>query len=317
MRRYALLLAAALTALAAGAFAQEPQLSLSDRRMERGGVVSGMILFSQPEAAPVSVILRDPEGRKVQAVAAFPWNGGLRRWCFLMGLASSLTEGTYTVELAAEEHRPETPPAVPLVVAPRTFAHQRIALNGHLTELLVEPDPRKQEESRRLWELLTAADLGVRLQTGPFVLPVEGARRTSRYGDRRDYRYTDGGSSSSLHNGEDMAAPSGTPVVACGTGIVRLVEERLITGNTVVLEHLPGVYSLYYHLQKAEVSAGQRVERGQRIGTVGETGLATGPHLHWELRVGGAAVDPRLFLEKPLLDKREWIDHIRRVHNLR
>ena len=81
-----------------------------------------------------------------------------------------------------------------------------------------------------------------------------------------------------------------------------MASERIITGFTVVIEHLPGLYSLYYHLDSLSVREGQRVSQGDRIGTVGSTGLATGPHLHWEVRSAGVAVDPDLLVKRSLID---------------
>ena len=81
-----------------------------------------------------------------------------------------------------------------------------------------------------------------------------------------------------------------------------MAEDRIITGLSVVLEHLPGVFSLYYHLDSMDVSEGDLVSTGTTLGTVGSTGLSTGPHLHWELRVSGVAVDPNRHLERPLID---------------
>jgi murein DD-endopeptidase MepM/ murein hydrolase activator NlpD len=97
--------------------------------------------------------------------------------------------------------------------------------------------------------------------------------------------------------------PTGTEVRACGPGKVVLAGFRIVTGNSVVLEHLPGVYSLYYHLDKIEVSEGSMVDAGTVLGLSGATGLATGPHLHWEIRVSGENTDPDAFLGRPILDK--------------
>jgi murein DD-endopeptidase MepM/ murein hydrolase activator NlpD len=80
-----------------------------------------------------------------------------------------------------------------------------------------------------------------------------------------------------------------------------MARDRIVTGNTVVIEHLPGVFSLYYHLDSIGVDEGDVVEQGERIGTVGMTGLATGPHLHWEIRVGGVPVAPEEASRVPLL----------------
>ncbi len=81
-----------------------------------------------------------------------------------------------------------------------------------------------------------------------------------------------------------------------------MATNRIVTGGTVVIEHLPAVYSLYYHLDTVDVAVNDIVEQGERIGTVGSTGLSTGPHLHWELRVSGVAVDPEQVIRAPHLD---------------
>jgi murein DD-endopeptidase MepM/ murein hydrolase activator NlpD len=136
-----------------------------------------------------------------------------------------------------------------------------------------------------------------------FVVPVDTYRITSRFGDRRTYRYSDGTSAPAMHTGIDLAAPTGTPVAASGAGRVVLSADRMLTGGTVVIEHLPGIYSLYYHLDSLDCVEGEEITRGQLIGTVGMTGLATGPHLHWEFRVSGVPVDPFFLVEEALLDK--------------
>jgi len=97
--------------------------------------------------------------------------------------------------------------------------------------------------------------------------------------------------------------PTGTPVAAAGAGKVVFAGDRIVTGLTVVLEHLPGVYSLYYHLNDIAVAEGDVVEQGTTVGGVGSTGLATGPHLHWEVRVSGVPVKPEPLVSLPVLDK--------------
>ena len=84
-----------------------------------------------------------------------------------------------------------------------------------------------------------------------------------------------------------------------------MAENRISTGWSVVIEHLPGVYSLYYHMDSLTVEKGDMVKRGTLIGYSGATGLATGPHLHWEVRVNGNAVNPDFFVsdEFPFFEK--------------
>jgi murein DD-endopeptidase MepM/ murein hydrolase activator NlpD len=119
-------------------------------------------------------------------------------------------------------------------------------------------------------------------------LPVEGLH-TSPFGTRRVY-----GSSGGLtyHAGEDFGVAAGTPVLAPAAGVVALAEPLFVRGNAVIVDHGHGVVTGYWHMQKLNVKAGDRVAAGDQLGEVGTTGLSTGPHLHWELRVHGVAVDP-------------------------
>jgi len=82
-----------------------------------------------------------------------------------------------------------------------------------------------------------------------------------------------------------------------------MAADRIVTGKTVVVEHVPGLFSLYMHLSSISVAEGQVVERGASLGLSGSTGLSTGPHLHWEVRAAGQAVDPEYWLSRPPLDK--------------
>lgn len=120
------------------------------------------------------------------------------------------------------------------------------------------------------------------------VEPVTGAE-TSSYGYRRD-PFT---RRRKLHKGVDYRAPRGTPVFAAGPGKVRVARRKSGYGRVIMLDHGAGVETRYAHLQSIEVDAGQRVSAGTRIGTVGSTGRATGPHLHFELRIDGDAHDPQ------------------------
>ena len=94
------------------------------------------------------------------------------------------------------------------------------------------------------------------------------------------------------HNGVDYGAPAGTPVRSVADGVVETAGRQNGYGNVIQLQHGAGKTTIYAHLTKIDVRQGQRVEQGQRIGTVGATGWATGPHLHFEFRVGGRFQDP-------------------------
>jgi murein DD-endopeptidase MepM/ murein hydrolase activator NlpD len=192
--------------------------------------------------------------------------------------------------------------AMTLRIAGREFLTEEIALDQRNTDIRTQPDPQKTLESEQLAAIIRSTGTDI-YAAGPFVPPVESTRRTSFYGDRRVYRYAGGSSDTAIHAGVDYGVPRGTEVRACAAGKVALARSRISTGNSVVLEHLPGVYSLYYHLDTIQVSQGGMVNPGDLLGTSGSTGLATGPHLHWEIRVSGENADPDAFLARALLDK--------------
>lgn len=121
-----------------------------------------------------------------------------------------------------------------------------------------------------------------------FRLPIEG-RSTSGFGFPR--RYAPGGPVS-YHQGSDIGAPTGTPILASNAGLVRVAGFFPIKGGLTIIDHGAGVSSLYFHQSAILVEAGERVAAGQVIGEVGSTGLSTGPHLHWEMRVAAVPSNP-------------------------
>jgi murein DD-endopeptidase MepM/ murein hydrolase activator NlpD len=121
---------------------------------------------------------------------------------------------------------------------------------------------------------------------------------TSPFGTRRSYN---GGPFASYHAGQDFGAPVGVTVTAPADGVVALAQPLQVRGNAILLDHGRGIFTGYWHLNELRVAVGQKVAAGDLIGLVGNTGLSTGAHLHWELRINGIAVDPTQFWEEPLL----------------
>lgn len=101
------------------------------------------------------------------------------------------------------------------------------------------------------------------------------------------------------HNGEDIGAPLGTDVAATNDGVVRITVDHFFSGKGVIVDHGLGFYSMYFHLSEILVKDGDLVKAGQIIGKVGSTGRATGPHLHWGVKLNGARVNPYALLDLP------------------
>ena len=213
----------------------------------------------------------------------------------------------FDMELAAgrqpwrvEVREPGRPPRSLSGVVPvgrREFPVQRLTLPAPMVDLDSATERRAVAETetlRRLYRTVTPE----RLWRGSFVRPIAGDEAGTGFGSRRIIN----GQPRSPHGGTDYAAARGTPVIAVNGGRVALVDDYFFPGRLVVVDHGLGLYTLYFHLDETRVEAGQRVTRGQLLGTVGSTGRATGPHLHFGVQVGPARVDPERLLALPLSD---------------
>lgn len=181
-----------------------------------------------------------------------------------------------------------------VLVVPGQYETQLLEMSQETIGLL---DPQfTQPEIEKLYALWSVADspLG---WTEPFSRPI-GLEypTTSPYGTRRSYN----GGPFSYHAGQDFGAPAGVPVLAPADGVVVLAEALNVRGNAVVIDHGAGVFTGYWHLSEIFATPGQQVAVGDTLGLVGTTGLSTGNHLHWELRIYGVSVDPMQFLEERL-----------------
>ena len=138
---------------------------------------------------------------------------------------------------------------------------------------------RRSQERPRIWR-------------GPFRVP-RASRITSPFGTARVYN----GELQGRHLGTDFAGAIGAPVRAAGRGVVAMVADFYLAGRAIYIDHGAGVVTAYFHLSRADVSEGDTVVAGQRIGAVGQSGRVTGPHLHWVARYGAISVDPMSLLQ--------------------
>ncbi|MEK6705953.1 MAG: M23 family metallopeptidase [Bdellovibrionota bacterium] len=123
--------------------------------------------------------------------------------------------------------------------------------------------------------------------SGPFVLPIK-SEITSPFGKKRVFN----GQLNSFHGGLDLKAPEGTPIYAPAGGKVVLAKDLFFSGNTVLIDHGYGVFTVYAHMSRIKVKKGRFVERGTLLGLSGKTGRVSGPHLHWQAVIHKEKVDP-------------------------
>jgi len=155
------------------------------------------------------------------------------------------------------------------------------------------PRIAREKEIVKKAKLKIGKDLHAYFLTG-FVRPVKGGRITGVYGSLRILN----GIKKSPHFGLDIAKAAGSTVRAAAAGIVRLVGKTFYyNGNFVLIDHGQGLSSYYLHMSKTTVKSGDFVKRGEKIGEIGSTGRATGPHLHWEVRWNNVRIDPALVLK--------------------
>ncbi|MFN2283310.1 MAG: peptidoglycan DD-metalloendopeptidase family protein [Anaerolineae bacterium] len=199
-----------------------------------------------------------------------------------VGVPPLLDPGAYDVTLHVQTEDRAVDVALPLVVSSGRYDYERLDLPADRQVLL---DPALSEHERVKIASLRGVRSAERLWEFPFQYPVQGAV-TSYYGSRRSYGYGFG----SYHAGTDFRVEIGDPVHAPASGVVILAEPLVVRGRAILIDHGWGIVTGYWHLSRIDVTVGQSVTQGEIIGAVGNTGLSTGPHLHWELWVNGTSV---------------------------
>jgi murein DD-endopeptidase MepM/ murein hydrolase activator NlpD len=264
-----------IVALAALLWAPAPiQIAARSRSVQPGELVE--LSITGPEATDrirVRAFDRD--------VAVYP--DGDHRWRALVGIDLGVKPGTYPVTVTAGAAARTTHQ---LVVKPRVFRTRRLTVN----EAFVTPPPSEQGRIDREAALLAGvwnAPAAERLWDAPFVRPVP-QDANSAFGTRSIFN----GKPRNAHGGADFLSPAGTPIRAPNAGRIAVARDLYFSGNTVIIDHGLGLFSMLAHLSAIDVHEGDQVAAGQIVGRVGATGRVTGPHLHWAVRAGGARVDP-------------------------
>jgi murein DD-endopeptidase MepM/ murein hydrolase activator NlpD len=252
------------------------EITARSRAMQPGELVVLTIALPQ-HAAPVKMVNVRAFDRDASAFA-----DGDRQWRALVGIDLGVKPGTYPVTVGAGGLTAQ----YDLVVAPHRFPTRRLTVD----EAFVTPPPSEEERIARDAQLLADTwkhPAAERFWGDHFARPVPGVAN-SAFGSRSIFN----GKARTPHGGADFMSPTGTPIHAPNAGRIVVARNLYYSGNTVVIDHGLGLFSMLAHMSAVDVREGDSVTADQIVGKVGATGRVTGAHLHWAVRAAGARIDP-------------------------
>lgn len=206
----------------------------------------------------------------------------------IVGIPLDARPGSHEITLKAADG---SSTALSFSITDKQYVEQRLTITN---ERQVNPNNedmvRINRESAEMNEAFASWDESL-VPVMQMRAPTEGPRSSS-FGLRRFFN----DQPRAPHSGMDIAAPEGTPIYAPAPGVIRATGNYFFNGNTIILDHGHGLITLYCHMNTIDVTPGTRVEAGEQIGRVGQTGRVTGPHLHWSINLNNVRVDPALFI---------------------
>jgi len=268
---------------AAAAPSQRGPLTLAVSQGSSPVFPGDVVLVTVSPSDPVPSVEGTALGRTVRFWASETSND----WHGLVGVGLDTAAGRHEVTVrAAGPAGEKTAQTLVLRVTAKQFETRRLTVEPQFVDPPDAEGPRIAREQERLSK--TFLQVTERLWRGAFAAPVPG-RATSSFGRLTVLN----GQPRGRHQGADFSAATGTPIQAPNAGRVALAADLYFSGNTVVLDHGGGLFSLFAHLSRIAVEEGAVSARGDRLGEVGATGRVTGPHLHWAVRLGELSVDPQ------------------------
>jgi murein DD-endopeptidase MepM/ murein hydrolase activator NlpD len=252
------------------AFAAEPIISITPTKIVPGGL---MVVTIKNAVGPLEGSFR---GKQLH------FNPAKDAAKAVTGIDLNTEPGTYPLALTVDG----TALTREVTIAKKKYPVQRLTLPEDMVVLSPENEARAERDQRKMAAIWPVDSL--RVWSGRFIDPLPGRSIGTPFGVRRIINNIP----KNPHSGVDITADEGEPVKAPNDGVVILVDDQFYSGNSVVLDHGQGIYTMFFHLSKATVKYGQAVRKGDVIALVGSTGRSTGAHLHWGVRVQGAKVDP-------------------------
>ena len=247
----------------------QPKIVLAPKRVGPGDIMTVTIKGAGPVEGTVL-------GKRLH------FNEAKSSFKAIVGIDLNTEPGEYPLELTIKGKKLSRT----VKITKKNYPVQRLTLPEGMVVLSPENEERTAREQKRtaaIWPVDS-----IRVWNAVFINPLPGKKIGTPFGVRRIINDIPKNS----HSGVDITADEGEPVHAPNDGVVVLVDDQFYSGNSVVLDHGQGIYSMFFHLSKINVRYGQAVMKGDVIALVGSTGRSTGAHLHWGVRIQGAKVDP-------------------------
>jgi murein DD-endopeptidase MepM/ murein hydrolase activator NlpD len=251
-------------------YAAEPAIVIAPKKIVPGGL---MVVTVKNAAGPVDGSFN---GKHLY------FNPAKNAFKAVVGIDLKTDPGTYPLALTVDGRSLTRD----VVIARKKYPVQKLTLPEDMVVLSSDNEARADREQRKMAAIWPFDSQ--RVWKGSFIDPLPGKAVGTPFGVRRIINNIP----KNPHSGVDITADEGEPVKAPNDGVVILVDDQFYSGNSVVLDHGQGIYTMFFHLSKFKVKYGQAVRKGDVIALVGSTGRATGAHLHWGVRVQGAKVDP-------------------------
>jgi murein DD-endopeptidase MepM/ murein hydrolase activator NlpD len=267
-----------LIGLVSGAYAVEPSIVFSPKKVGPGDIMTVTVKNA------AGTVEGSFNGKHLY------FNPAKKAFKAVVGIDLKTDPGTYPLALTVGGRSLTRD----VVISKKKYPVQKLTLPEDMVVLSPENEARTDREQRKMAAIWPVDSL--RVWQGSFVDPLPGKALGTPFGVRRIINNIP----KNPHSGVDITADEGGPVKAPNDGVVILVDDQFYSGNSIVLDHGQGIYTMFFHLSTIKVKYGQAVRKGDVIAFVGSTGRSTGAHLHWGVRVQGAKVDPLALIKLKL-----------------